>query len=279
MHGVCKCFLFMMVGDIMTGSSSRQSNVGVLLVRYFRRFGVCVLCCLVLGLSGVPFLGLFFSKHFFFSILACGNPIMVGLLYCCVFLTCCYSFRLLFVLFMGCRGIAAGNPRGFIYIYLASTLGLLGGLFFCSLLLEDASLGRLGSCVILVLLLFGAIVGYWFSSGGVFFWRSLLWGGDVLVAWLWKGFSGVFKLFCVSAFRWEFFFLDRFLIEGFGLRDVFYGGLVNLILLLFLVFFFFMGVWGLFFYNSSKNFMLLFQSEVLVFLAIIVVVIECGGYF
>uniref|UniRef100_A0A0R3TB35 NADH:ubiquinone reductase (H(+)-translocating) n=1 Tax=Rodentolepis nana TaxID=102285 RepID=A0A0R3TB35_RODNA len=52
-HGVSKCMLFMLVGDVMRGSRGSQSSK-------------CVYKCYLYGnwgLSGAPFIGVFFTKH------------------------------------------------------------------------------------------------------------------------------------------------------------------------------------------------------------------------
>lgn len=66
-HGVCKCYLFMSVGDLMSLSGRSQRAVGVYLSRYTGRFGVFMQSVLIISLCGLPFLGVFFSKHGLFS--------------------------------------------------------------------------------------------------------------------------------------------------------------------------------------------------------------------
>jgi len=62
-HGVCKCYLFMVVGDLMSLSGSSQSAVGVYLSRYCGPLGAVLQTLLILSLCGLPFLGVFFRKH------------------------------------------------------------------------------------------------------------------------------------------------------------------------------------------------------------------------
>lgn len=62
-HGVCKCYLFMSVGDLMGLSGGSQRSVGVYLSRYVGYFSVYLQSVLVISLSGLPFIGVFFRKH------------------------------------------------------------------------------------------------------------------------------------------------------------------------------------------------------------------------
>ena len=64
-HGVCKCYLFMSVGDLMSVSGGSQSSVGCYFSRYTGEYGVLLQALLILALSGLPFLGVFFRKHVF----------------------------------------------------------------------------------------------------------------------------------------------------------------------------------------------------------------------
>lgn len=62
-HGVCKCYLFMSIGDLMGLSGGSQRSVGVYLSRYGGMLGVYLQSFLILSLCGLPFLGVFFRKH------------------------------------------------------------------------------------------------------------------------------------------------------------------------------------------------------------------------
>lgn len=125
-HGVCKCYLFMSVGDLMRVSGGRQSAVGVYLSRYVGSFGSFLQVLLILSLRGLPFLGVFFSKHGLFSeLLYIWGRGSFFLLCFGFFLTYVYSVRFVLMLLKGLGGLSLGYSRGFVLISLVSFLGTL----------------------------------------------------------------------------------------------------------------------------------------------------------
>lgn len=108
-HGVSKCLLFMLVGDIMRGASGSQAAKGVYCRTYYGNIKIFSLFCVVLGLSGAPFIGVFFTKHLFIGGVArlCNPLFVIGCL-CCVFLSYFYSFRLCVILCGGNKSINLG---------------------------------------------------------------------------------------------------------------------------------------------------------------------------
>lgn len=109
-HGVAKCFLFMLVGDVMKASKRRQGSSGVYLVRHLSRFGTISLRFLVLSLRGLPFIGVFFSKHYLLLNKVC-SPVKLAALIMIVLgflLSYAYSCRFM-LLFVGpSRGLPVG---------------------------------------------------------------------------------------------------------------------------------------------------------------------------
>ena len=145
-HGVCKCYLFMSVGDLMSVSGGRQRAVGVYLSRYSGGFGVFLQRLLILSLRGLPFLGVFFSKHgLFSSILYVGGVGSLFWLLFGFFLRYVYSVRFVLMLVKGGGGLSSGYSSGFVLIALVSFLGTLlkfwGSSFFDELV-ELESLSR-----------------------------------------------------------------------------------------------------------------------------------------
>lgn len=55
--------LFMLVGDVMSGSKGSQARKCVYRPRLYGNWGVFSLFSVILGLSGAPFIGVFFTKH------------------------------------------------------------------------------------------------------------------------------------------------------------------------------------------------------------------------
>ena len=62
-HGVMKCILFVMVGDIFRGSDHSQSGVNVFGLEKSGHVPINSLVTLVLSLGGFPALGIFITKH------------------------------------------------------------------------------------------------------------------------------------------------------------------------------------------------------------------------
>nr|UDU84940.1 NADH dehydrogenase subunit 5 [Haematoloechus sp. CW13H] len=203
-HGLCKCFLFMSVGDVMLGSLGSQSSKFVYLGRYWNYFGVLSRFVLVFSLCGVPFLGVFFTKHSLFSLIfySCGLGSFF-LLVVCLCLTYVYSFRFYLLLLSSTGGMISGSYSSFVWVgglsLLPTIVSVTGYLFFsevCSVTLDE-------SLMVLFFEVFSCLFGYmlwWLNVNNV--WFSLLCGGNYFVNsfYSWLGFMksysfiGVYRL-------------------------------------------------------------------------------------
>lgn len=125
-HGVCKCYLFMAVGDLMRMSGGSQRGVGVYLSRYSGVYGVVLQLLLIFSLCGLPFLGVFFRKHgLFCSFLYKYSLVsLVGLLVG-FFISYLYSTRFALLLFRRVGGLTFGYASSFILIGLISFFGTI----------------------------------------------------------------------------------------------------------------------------------------------------------
>lgn len=164
-HGVCKCFLFMSVGDLMGVSMGRQRAVKVFLPRYSGFFGSFSRVLLIISLSGLPFIGVFFRKHMFFSLVFyCFDWVGLVILRVAFLLTYCYSTRLVLLL-VRC---SSGNRFGFgSRFLLTSGLVVLGSIlnFICSFSVEELTiLGFVSSIWILCGQVFGCFIGWFLYS-------------------------------------------------------------------------------------------------------------------
>lgn len=141
-HGVCKCYLFMLIGDLMSSSSGSQSSVGVYRGRYSGIYGVVGQTVLILSLCGLPFLGVFFRKHAFFSRLLYiyGGGFLI-LLLSCFFISYIYSIRFLFLLLRLGGGLSRGYSRGFMLVSMVGFLGTLLKYIGGCMLIEVVSMG------------------------------------------------------------------------------------------------------------------------------------------
>nr|BDB04295.1 NADH dehydrogenase subunit 5 [Fasciola gigantica] len=213
-HGLCKCYLFMGVGDLMGQSGSSQSSVGVYLGRYSGRFLPLVQGFLVLSLCGLPFLGVFFSKHSLFSLLLYEGGF--GLVFICffsLFLSYVYSVRFVLLLLGSVGGLGFGVSSLFLVVcplvFCGGVLNYLGDL----LGLEVVSISWFGSLIVLGVQGFGCLFGwllYWCWMGkGV--WSSVLWGGEGYVSLVYSWFGFISEICFVSFYRWEVYLLGVFL--------------------------------------------------------------------
>lgn len=113
-HGVSKCLLFMLVGDVMRGTGGSQASNCVYRPRLYGNWGLFGLFSVVLGLSGAPFIGVFFTKHFLLTQFSCYLNIFVySFMSLCVFLSYFYSFRLCSVL----RNLNTSCARGVLFAF------------------------------------------------------------------------------------------------------------------------------------------------------------------
>lgn len=211
-HGVRKCMLFMLVGDIMMSRSGGQLRSGVYMSGYSGVYNVCLLSFLIFSLCGLPFIGVFFTKHFFLVNLVLDRFSILVLIFVFLgfFLSYSYSFRFVLLICDKVRGMVSSNMSRYIFICFSIMLGS----FYKYLFVKD--LGELGSCGFLLSLFFiflmlsGLIFGWSFfffgSRGG--FWYSILWGMDGLVGFFYRVFNSLYLFSLCSFYRWEVFLLS-----------------------------------------------------------------------
>nr|QYC97736.1 NADH dehydrogenase subunit 5 [Diplostomoidea sp. MSB para 30071] len=217
-HGVCKCSLFILLGDLMSTSGGSQSAVGLYLSRYSGIYGVILLVFIIFSLCGVPFLGIFFSKHFFFSMLLGGfyNVFLILLVFVCLMLSYAYSFRLVLLVCSSVRGLAHGYVVSFMFVGLFTLVGTTFSWFVYGCLEEYTELSFVWSIFFLLVQILGCILGYFIYFCGVSgsFWWFILCGSDSLVGLFYYLYSTIINVSLVSLYRWEVSlagFLGRFL--------------------------------------------------------------------
>nr|YP_010461158.1 NADH dehydrogenase subunit 5 [Carassotrema koreanum]UUF92007.1 NADH dehydrogenase subunit 5 [Carassotrema koreanum] len=207
-HGLCKCLLFMSVGDLMGASGGSQSAVGVYSPRYNQSLLAVLQSILVLSLSGIPFMGVFFTKHAIFSDLVhffgsgCGLIILFGF-----FLSHVYSLRLVMLLLSGQSGVNLGFFRNF---YLITFFCLFGSMFslFSGEGSEEVWCMSFGFSLFLFFLqILGSALGVflflYFYRVPSYVWFSSLWGNDYIVSGVYRWFTKSFLVSLLSFYRWE----------------------------------------------------------------------------
>nr|YP_008578697.1 NADH dehydrogenase subunit 5 [Haplorchis taichui]AGW07008.1 NADH dehydrogenase subunit 5 [Haplorchis taichui] len=249
-HGVCKCYLFMSIGDLMGLSGGSQSSVGVYLSRYVGRFSVYLQSILVISLSGLPFLGVFFSKH-----MLVGSVCYVygwgyfGLMFLGFFLSYAYCVRLVLLLVKGLGGLSSGYSSSFIIISGLSVAGTLLNSCGMGVLEESAGLLVSYSFFVGMIQVLGCLGGFLFfvaGGEGVLFGPSTLSYSDSVVSGVYDFYLRLSAPAVVSFYRWEYYVFSlwprltsRFLL--FRLSAFSFNSLV-LFLLCFLFLYFLVGV-------------------------------------
>nr|YP_010372296.1 NADH dehydrogenase subunit 5 [Capsala martinieri]UOX29716.1 NADH dehydrogenase subunit 5 [Capsala martinieri] len=207
-HGVAKCMLFCAVGDLLASSSSNQINSGQFSSLNQNEFSSFIPCLLILFVSGLPFQGVFFSKHILLSYNSFSqNPILLVTLYTCVLLTYLYSFRLFGLVSNIFSGQSSGFQASFFFLGGLVLTGCLFNFHLCSCIEEPTQLPFLLSVLVIISQVAGLLGGWWFNDNRGRYYSSTLYGQDVMI----NGFSSLFillsnSLFYVSNFRTERYF-------------------------------------------------------------------------
>nr|NP_066240.2 NADH dehydrogenase subunit 5 [Taenia crassiceps]AAG13180.2 NADH dehydrogenase subunit 5 [Taenia crassiceps] len=234
-HGVSKCMLFMLIGDIMSGSNGSQASNYVYNSKLYGNWNMFSSFLVILGLSGVPFIGVFFTKHFLLSMFVNVTNLSVNLLIClCMLLSYLYSFRLCKILV----NVECSSSFGVMY-YFNSGLIVILWLFvnyYVFFLLDEVVL--VSSCYNLLLLFFQILSIYLcikiYDSNLISTWSSSLFGCDNLVEFFYLGFYSVLNWLNMFLFRWDNFVL--YLFSNVGLSSVikfFNVYILNIIMILF----------------------------------------------
>nr|UFJ44430.1 NADH dehydrogenase subunit 5 [Glypthelmins sp. LW2G] len=207
-HGICKCYLFMVVGDVMSGSLGGQDSKFVYLFRYGNLFGPLLQFVLIFSLCGLPFIGVFFGKHGLLSLIfySYGGIFLIVLLLCFL-LSYIYSFRFYLLLLGDLVGTSFGYLSNFCLIFNLVLLSTLLNYVGCMGSLETVSLGVADSAIVLFIQLFGCFLGFvlWGYTPmlGFSFWCSSLGCSDYFINIFYRYFSWVSSFFVLCLYRWE----------------------------------------------------------------------------
>nr|QRV61262.1 NADH dehydrogenase subunit 5 [Tanaisia sp. SS-2020] len=210
-HGISKCYLFMSVGDLICSGFGSQGLFGSRSFGYLGPWEAIVSAVLVFSLCGLPFMGVFYSKHaffygssFFVFNLVMGLSVFVGLV-----LSYAYSFRL-FTLLVITRssGIPLDQFSGFFLSTVFSLVGSMLGSVSTSLVYEEWEVGAWVSCVLFVGSFVGSLLGCWVTGGGCVSRSTSVgcvssFGADVFVMCVYRWFVGVSRLCSWVSHRWE----------------------------------------------------------------------------
>nr|YP_007889809.1 NADH dehydrogenase subunit 5 [Taenia twitchelli]BAN15641.1 NADH dehydrogenase subunit 5 [Taenia twitchelli] len=238
-HGVSKCMLFMLIGDIMSGSSGSQASNCVYSSSLYGNWNILGSFMVILGLSGVPYIGVFFTKHFLLSSFINVINVSVNLLIClCMFLSYLYSFRLCKILV----NTSCSSSFGMLYFFNSSFMVILWLFvnYYLFFLLDEVVL--VSNYYNISLLLFQVFSIYLcikiYDSIIISNWSSSLFGCDNLVELLYSSFYSLLNLLSLFLFRWDNFIL--YLFSGLGISSLikfFNSYLLNIIIISFFLIF------------------------------------------
>nr|QXU59692.1 NADH dehydrogenase subunit 5 [Duthiersia expansa] len=203
-HGVSKCLLFMLVGDVMSGSGGSQASNCTFSSPFYGSWGIFGLFSIILGLSGAPYIGVFFTKHFLLSNLNMFiNWPFLALVLFCMFLSYFYSFRLCTVLANTKASLSSGvffccGAGAMVYLWLFINY------IFGNLLDESFSVNSTLSLWLILFQLVSIITSYLlYTSVSFTFWSSSLFGCDNLVETVFNYFYSCYTTLGLFFFRWD----------------------------------------------------------------------------
>nr|NP_065421.2 NADH dehydrogenase subunit 5 [Schistosoma mekongi]AAG12178.2 NADH dehydrogenase subunit 5 [Schistosoma mekongi] len=229
-HAISKCLLFTFVGDYIISSFGGQNKNQVDTNIYGNIFSLIYMFILLLGLSGFPFMGLYFSKHVFLSsVVSMSYFSIIFLLFVIVglMLSSAYSVRL-FIIFFGGLTFGCYTTRMCFYIVLIVPMigTFLGYHLSFSLFNYFSGFMSLLSLFILFIMfigvLLGVYIGYWCSEYSKS-WIGYLCGIDYLV-YMYNCFMSIFWDYVfLGIFRWEVGLFDYicYLVNSFSVSYMF----------------------------------------------------------
>nr|UEC44196.1 NADH dehydrogenase subunit 5 [Taenia tianguangfui] len=232
-HGVSKCMLFMLVGDIMNGSSGSQSCNCVYSTSLYGNWNLFSSIWIVLGLSGVPFIGIFFTKHFFLSNLCNVNNLVICFsIFLCMFLSYLYSFRLSYIIY----NVKSSLVSGVIFFFNSGLMVFLWLFinFFIFWLLDENVYVNVSYSLNLILfqIVSCLIVVNIYDSTAISNWSSSLFGCDNLVKLFYGNFLHILHNINIFILRWDNIIINLFNNIGFINSNSLYNNLILNILML-----------------------------------------------
>nr|YP_009906249.1 NADH dehydrogenase subunit 5 [Azygia hwangtsiyui]QLH90218.1 NADH dehydrogenase subunit 5 [Azygia hwangtsiyui] len=238
-HGVSKCLLFMSVGDLMSSSGGSQSSGGVYLCRYTGVYGSLIHVILLSSLCGLPFMGVFITKHVVMERSGVTGSVFVYLLVCGgVVLSFGYTYRFVFLLLNRVGGLCVGVLCSF-YLYgfmgvVPLVVNYVGSYSFCWV---EGCLTLFWGVVSIYFYihLAGVLMGLYFylSCGGESgFWGFVLGGCECFVGLCYEMYVYLCSLVYFVFYRWEVgvmgYLLRLFFCYGGGIYGLLMAGFMVL---------------------------------------------------
>nr|YP_009305444.1 NADH dehydrogenase subunit 5 [Gyrodactylus brachymystacis]AMO02269.1 NADH dehydrogenase subunit 5 [Gyrodactylus brachymystacis] len=202
-HGVFKCVLFCLIGDLLVNSNNSQNKS---MHFFFNSPSYSIVINMVcLFISGAPFLGVYFSKHLFIGYMSELESLgLLSLTLVSLSLSFLYTFRLLNVINTELNSSSSGfNNIFYMCINIAPVLLLTNSLVSNSLL-EDNLPSLSVSILVNLFIIVMSGIGYAICYSNTSRWNSGLYGQDFLVFDAIIIHSVIENIgYVTSIFRWE----------------------------------------------------------------------------
>nr|YP_009415159.1 NADH dehydrogenase subunit 5 [Atractolytocestus huronensis]ASL24624.1 NADH dehydrogenase subunit 5 [Atractolytocestus huronensis] len=230
-HGVSKCLLFMLVGDVMSGVGGSQASNFSYSAPNYGGYGAFGLVCIILGLSGAPFIGVFFTKHCMLSSLGMlSNSATVTIVFFCVLLSYLYSYRLCRILItprcsasLGVMYTCSACSATYWWLFLNSLV--------CSSL-DEFTYASVGSAAVITGFELTACLVCWVAYDSVILANSSssLFGVDVVVEFCYHVFYTTCEFTSFCLLRWDSRLLSA--VKAPAVGSINWGHAVNVILIM-----------------------------------------------
>lgn len=203
-HGVAKCILFTLIGDVMSGSGGSQARNCLYSPYFYGNWGIFSIWAVVLGLSGAPFIGVFFTKHIMLTTFnGVWNLFFFISIMMCVFLSYFYSFRLCSVV-LNTKG---RRPAGVFFCFdswMVSYLWLFIKFFIGGAIIEYYKLSRFNRLMLLVFQVISCIIAFFAYHNNSFSnWSSTLFGCDNIVELFYYFVYWLVNELTLFIYRWD----------------------------------------------------------------------------
>jgi len=207
-HGIFKCIMFCLIGDLLIKSSRRQRKRMHFIKRSVGFNFAIVLTSLFI--RGSPFLGVYFSKHLFISYIR--NRINLLITTCIIIgirLSFLYTFRLIKVILKLTSSSREGFKKRFYFSIMLLPRTIILNLILTKTFIEERLPGYKESILIKSAILVMRVLGYNLVFKRERSWLSRLSGQDALIS-ISSRIEGSIEKICYSirVWRWEYFTIN-----------------------------------------------------------------------
>lgn len=231
-HGVSKCTLFMMVGDVMRGRSGSQASNCVYSTSLYKNWSIYSLFCVILGLSGAPFIGVFFTKHFLIlNFMNTENLLLFSCILLCVFLSYFYSFRLCAILV----NLKSRVVRGVLYFFkrrLIAYFWLFIKFFICYILDERTAVKINVSLILILFQIICCFAAYFLYKRNFYSsWRRSLFGCDKLIESAYLFYNTLIRRTSLFINRWDSYIINLWSSNGMEIISIYTTRFLKILIL------------------------------------------------